>query len=64
MEVYCKESVELNNFSSHAFMALTGTTLYDRILVVSVIHYFADYWVMFNGSVLFGISGAIHLFPP
>jgi hypothetical protein len=48
----------------HAFMALTGTTLHDRILVVSVLHYFVDYWMMFNESILFGMSGAIHLIPP
>jgi len=29
----------------HAFMASTGLTLHDRILVVSVTHYVADYWV-------------------
>jgi hypothetical protein len=37
--------VELYTYITHAFMAQTGTTLHDRILVVSVTHSVADYWV-------------------
>jgi len=31
---------------------------------VSVTHYVADFGFMFNGSILLGMSGAIHLLPP
>jgi hypothetical protein len=36
--------VELNNFSPHAYMTLTGTILQDRIPLVSGKYYAADYW--------------------
>jgi hypothetical protein len=56
--------VELYAYLPHAFMAYTGTTLHDRILEVSVTHYVADFGFVFNGSVLLGMSGAMHLLPP
>jgi hypothetical protein len=37
-------------------MEFTGTTLHDRIPVVSVILYLADYGVMFNGNIWLGMS--------
>jgi hypothetical protein len=36
---------ELYTYSPHAVMAFIRTTLYDRLTVVSVIHFVADYWV-------------------
>jgi len=44
-------------------MALTGTTLHDRILFVYIIRYVADFGFVFNGSILLGMSGDIHLLP-
>jgi len=35
----------LYTYFSHAFVEQTVTTLHERILVVSVTHYVADYWV-------------------
>jgi hypothetical protein len=55
--------MDLYTYSPHAFPALTKTTLHYRILVMSVINYVAAYWVRFNGNILFGMSGVIHLFP-
>jgi len=47
----------------HAFMAYTGKILHDRILLVIVISYVADFGFVFNGNMWLGMSGAIHLLP-
>lgn len=46
---------------AHAFMACTGTTLHDRILLILVVRYVAGFGFVFNGSIWLGMSGAIHL---
>jgi len=40
-----------NHLLPHAFMAYTGKTLHDMILLVIVISFFADFGFVFNGSI-------------
>jgi hypothetical protein len=62
--IWLRISGDIHLLPPYAFMAQKRTSIFNRILLVTVTRCVANYWVGINGSIWLRISGDIQLLPP